>query len=66
MFNFHGVLIRYRGYNWISNGVGLTIDIVLEYQLVTPKGDIESVTAESNPDLFFALSVCSTPNIFVF
>ncbi|KAJ7778986.1 FAD dependent oxidoreductase [Mycena metata] len=44
------------GYNWISNGVGLTVDIVLEYQLVTPKGDIESVTAKSNPDLFFALS----------
>ncbi|KAJ7727606.1 FAD dependent oxidoreductase [Mycena metata] len=43
------------GYNWISNQVGLTVDIVLGYQLVKPNGDIVSVTQTSNPDLFFAL-----------
>ncbi|KAJ7020917.1 FAD-binding domain-containing protein [Mycena alexandri] len=43
------------GYNWLSNKVGLTVDTVLGYQLVKPNGDIVSVTATSNSDLFFAL-----------
>ncbi|KAJ7017545.1 FAD-binding domain-containing protein [Mycena alexandri] len=43
------------GYNWLSNQVGLTVDIVVSYELVKPNGDIVTVTQTSSPDLFFAL-----------
>ncbi|KAJ7029882.1 FAD-binding domain-containing protein [Mycena alexandri] len=43
------------GYNWLANQVGLTVDTVTAYDLVRPNGSIVSVTAASDPDLFFAL-----------
>ncbi|KAJ7756645.1 FAD dependent oxidoreductase [Mycena metata] len=43
------------GYNWLANQVGLTLDTVTAYDLVRPNGSIVSVTAASDPDLFFAL-----------
>ncbi|KAJ7727580.1 FAD dependent oxidoreductase [Mycena metata] len=43
------------GYNWLTNQVGLTVDTVTAYELVKPNGNIVTVTAASDPDLFFAL-----------
>ncbi|KAJ7027700.1 FAD dependent oxidoreductase [Mycena alexandri] len=43
------------GYNWLTNQVGLTLDTVTGYELVRPNGSIVSVTAETEPDLFFGL-----------
>jgi hypothetical protein len=45
------------GYSWKTNQFGLTIDTVVAYQLVKPNGDIVTVTASSDPDLFFGLKV---------
>lgn len=45
------------GYSWLSNQYGLTIDNVVSYQLVLPTGLLTTVTATSNPNLFFALKV---------
>ncbi|KAJ7734444.1 FAD-binding domain-containing protein [Mycena metata] len=43
------------GYNWLTNQVGLTVDTVTAFELVRPDGKIVSVSAASNPDLFFGL-----------
>ncbi|KAJ7642602.1 FAD-binding domain-containing protein [Mycena polygramma] len=43
------------GYSWKTNQFGLTVDSVTAFELVKPNGDIVSVTATSNPDLFFGL-----------
>ncbi|KAJ7734465.1 hypothetical protein B0H16DRAFT_1577893 [Mycena metata] len=43
------------GYNWLTNQVGLTLDTVTGYELVRPNGSIVSVTAATEPDLFFGL-----------
>lgn len=43
------------GYSFLSNQYGLTVDTVTAYQLVLPNGTVSSITASSNPDLFFAL-----------
>ncbi|KAJ7718272.1 FAD-binding domain-containing protein [Mycena metata] len=43
------------GYSWLTNQVGLTVDTVAAYELVKPNGKIVSVTAQSDPDLFFGL-----------
>ncbi|KAG6812798.1 hypothetical protein H0H92_000430 [Tricholoma furcatifolium] len=43
------------GYSWLTNQYGLTIDTVVAYELVTPTGEIVSVTEASDPDLFFGL-----------
>ncbi|KAJ7762660.1 FAD-binding domain-containing protein [Mycena metata] len=43
------------GYNWLANQVGLTLDTVTAFELVKPTGQIVSVTASSDPDLFFAM-----------
>ncbi|EMD36676.1 hypothetical protein CERSUDRAFT_123772 [Gelatoporia subvermispora B] len=43
------------GYSFLTNQHGLTIDTVLEYELVLPNGTVTNVTAESDPDLSFAL-----------
>lgn len=45
------------GYSWITNQVGLSCDTVLEYELVTPTGQILTVNNGSHPDLFFGLKV---------
>ncbi|EIN11996.1 FAD-binding domain-containing protein [Punctularia strigosozonata HHB-11173 SS5] len=43
------------GYSWFTNQVGLTIDTVVEFELVTLAGDILTVNNETYPDLFFGL-----------
>ncbi|KAF9017781.1 FAD-binding domain-containing protein [Hymenopellis radicata] len=43
------------GYSWLTNQHGLTLDTIVELELVDPSGTISSITQESNPDLFFAL-----------
>lgn len=45
------------GYSWLTNQYGLTIDTVLEFEIVKPNGDIVNVTESSDPDLFFGLKV---------
>ncbi|KAG7446652.1 FAD-binding domain-containing protein [Guyanagaster necrorhizus] len=43
------------GFSWLTNQYGLTIDTVVAYELVKPNGEIATVTANSDADLFFAL-----------
>ncbi|KAJ7730429.1 hypothetical protein B0H16DRAFT_1677064 [Mycena metata] len=43
------------GYNWLANQVGLTLDTVEAFELVKPTGQIVSVVASSDPDLFFGM-----------
>ncbi|KAJ7734461.1 FAD-binding domain-containing protein [Mycena metata] len=43
------------GYNWLTNQIGLTLDTVSAFELVKPNGQIVTVTATSNPDIFFGL-----------
>lgn len=43
------------GYGIFSRQYGLGVDQVLSIRLVTPNGDIEAITAETNPDLFWAI-----------
>ncbi|KAJ7108943.1 FAD dependent oxidoreductase [Mycena crocata] len=43
------------GFSWKTNQFGLTVDTVTAFELVKPNGDVVSVTAASDADLFFAL-----------
>jgi UDP-N-acetylenolpyruvoylglucosamine reductase len=43
------------GYSWKANQYGLGIDNVVSFEMVTPRGQVLTVTNTSNPDLFFAL-----------
>ncbi|UJR17265.1 hypothetical protein I4U23_004160 [Adineta vaga] len=43
------------GYGWKTNQYGLTMDSVIEYELVTPSGTIVHVNKNSYPDIFFGL-----------
>ncbi|KAG6908411.1 hypothetical protein DXG01_004772 [Tephrocybe rancida] len=43
------------GYSWLTNQHGLTIDTVVAFELVKPSGAIVTVTATSDPNLFFGL-----------
>ncbi|KAJ7027402.1 FAD-binding domain-containing protein [Mycena alexandri] len=43
------------GYSWKTNQFGLTVDTITAFELVKPNGSIVSVTASSDPDLFFGL-----------
>ena len=43
------------GYSWFANKYGLTLDSVLEYELVLPNATITTVTATQHPDIFFGL-----------
>ncbi|KAJ7764427.1 FAD-binding domain-containing protein [Mycena metata] len=43
------------GYSWKTNQFGLTVDTITAFELVKPNGSIVSVTASSEPDLFFGL-----------
>ena len=49
------------GYGWSTQQYGLTIDTVTSFDLVTPTGNIMTVTEQSNHDLFFGLRVCLPP-----
>ncbi len=50
-------LIRAIGYSWLTNQHGLTIDTIVEIELVTPNGSVSRITQQSDPGLFFALLV---------
>ncbi|KAJ7727587.1 FAD-binding domain-containing protein [Mycena metata] len=43
------------GYSYKTNQFGLTVDTITAFELVKPNGSIVSVTAASEPDLFFGL-----------
>jgi FAD/FMN-containing dehydrogenase len=43
------------GYSYLTNQHGLTLDNVVEYELVLPTGLIVNVNAKNHPDLFFGL-----------
>ncbi|KAL1739052.1 hypothetical protein HDZ31DRAFT_50012, partial [Schizophyllum fasciatum] len=43
------------GYSWKTNQYGLTVDTIQAFELVKPSGEIATVTAESDADLFWAL-----------
>jgi len=43
------------GFGKLSRTMGLTIDSVLSFDLVTPSGEFKRVSAEENPDLFWGL-----------
>lgn len=43
------------GYSWKTNQYGLTVDNILEYELVWPNGTVVTVSESSYPDLFFGL-----------
>ncbi|KAJ7462427.1 FAD-binding domain-containing protein [Mycena latifolia] len=43
------------GYSWKTNQHGLTVDTAVAYELVKPNGDIVTVKADCEPDLFFGL-----------
>ncbi|KAF9017799.1 FAD-binding domain-containing protein [Hymenopellis radicata] len=43
------------GYSWLTNEHGLTLDTIVELELVEPSGKVSSITRQSDPDLFFAL-----------
>ena len=43
------------GYGWLSGRYGLTIDSLLEVQMVLADGSIRTVSKDQNPDLFWAI-----------
>ena len=43
------------GYGWLSGRHGLTIDSLLEVQMVLADGSIRTVSKDQNPDLFWAI-----------
>ncbi|KAF9505649.1 hypothetical protein BS47DRAFT_517616 [Hydnum rufescens UP504] len=43
------------GYSYLSNRHGLVTDNIVAFELVLPNGDITTVTAESDPELSWAL-----------
>jgi FAD/FMN-containing dehydrogenase len=45
----------HKGYSWKTNQYGLAVDNVLAYELVLPRGDVVTVTEDSEPELFFGL-----------
>ena len=47
----------FKGYSWLTNQYGLTIDTVRAFELVLPNGTVTNVTESTFPDLFFALKV---------
>ncbi len=43
------------GFGWLTRKWGYTVDLLRSVELVTPDGQFLNVTAESHPDLFWAL-----------
>ncbi|KAF6762009.1 FAD-binding domain-containing protein [Ephemerocybe angulata] len=43
------------GYSWLTNQHGLTADNMVAYELVKPDGTVATVTARSDPELWFGL-----------
>lgn len=49
------LIYHFRGHGPYSNQYGLGAEQVLEFQVVTPTGDIVTASETSHPDLFYAL-----------
>jgi len=45
------------GFSYWTNLVGMTVDTVLAFELVTSNGKVQTVTAKDE-ELFWALKVC--------
>ena len=43
------------GYGWLRRKYGLTIDSLVEAQVVCADGEIRTASEDSNPDLFWAI-----------
>ncbi|PFH46586.1 hypothetical protein AMATHDRAFT_69520 [Amanita thiersii Skay4041] len=43
------------GYSWHTNQYGLAIDSIIEFEVVSPSGDVIIINDKSNPKLFFGL-----------
>jgi len=43
------------GYGWVRRKHGLTVDALVEAQVVCADGEVRRASAESNPDLFWAI-----------
>ncbi|MEZ4523248.1 MAG: FAD-binding oxidoreductase [Thermomicrobiales bacterium] len=43
------------GFGWLTRKWGYTSDLLLSVEIVTPDGQLRNVTADSDPDLFWAL-----------
>ena len=52
--------LSFSGYSWKTNQVGLAIDTIVAYELVTPDGKVVKVTENSDSELFFGLKVVSS------
>lgn len=43
------------GYGWVRRKCGLSVDALVEAQIVCADGEVRTASAESNPDLFWAI-----------
>jgi FAD/FMN-containing dehydrogenase len=43
------------GYGWVRRKYGLSVDALVEAQVVCADGEVRTASAESNPDLFWAI-----------
>ncbi|CAO1612897.1 unnamed protein product [Parajaminaea phylloscopi] len=43
------------GYSWLTNQHGLTVDTLQQFSIILPDGSQKTVTAASDPDLFWAI-----------
>lgn len=50
-----GFLAGGGGMGWSTNSHGMTVNTALEAELVTPQGEIKTVSYRNDPDLFWAL-----------
>lgn len=57
----HSSLTLGGGFGWRSSSDGLVCDNVLEFRVVTADGRSAVVTADTEPDLWFALRGTLTP-----
>lgn len=57
LYLFANIMCLCAGYSWKTNQYGLTLDTIVAYELVKTNGQVVQVTAQSDPDLFFALRV---------
>ena len=49
-----------EGLNYFANQVGFAVDNIVRVQLVLPNGQFVTASAQTNPDLFFAVRVCTS------
>jgi FAD/FMN-containing dehydrogenase len=43
------------GYGWVRRKYGLSVDALVEAQIVCADGEVRTASADSNPDLFWAI-----------